>query len=192
MEGGTLVLPVFAFDDSGVDFSMIIYSTDDGENWMLSNGTSPKECSNPRITEWEGSLLILVDCEDGQRVYESRDMGTTWTGTIGTLPGVWTKSQPSPRDLSLHVDSLITATIEERKVMLYTQRGYALGEDKTAALYLWVTDNNRSFYVGPVAMEDDGNWELATTLLYSDGKLHLLERRSDYESSVMSLSRLTE
>ncbi|EKF28609.1 trans-sialidase, putative, partial [Trypanosoma cruzi marinkellei] len=108
MEGGTLVLPVFAFDDSGVDFSMIIYSTDDGENWMLSNGTSPKECSNPRITEWEGSLLILVDCEDGQRVYESCDMGTTWTGTIGTLPGVWTKSQPSPRDLSLHVDSLIT------------------------------------------------------------------------------------
>ncbi|EKF28176.1 trans-sialidase, putative, partial [Trypanosoma cruzi marinkellei] len=150
MEGGTLVFPVFAFydDDDSDALSMIIYSTDNGENWMLSNGTSPKECENPRITEWEGSLLMIADCEDGQRVYESRDMGTTWTGTIGTLPGVWTKSRSKGLlDLSLHVDALITATVAEKKVMLYTQRGYALGEDEIAALYLWVTDNNRSFYV---------------------------------------------
>ncbi|EKF28611.1 trans-sialidase, putative [Trypanosoma cruzi marinkellei] len=159
---------------------------------MLSNGTSPEGCSNPRITEWEGSLLMLVDCKDGQRVYESRDMGTTWTGTIGTLPGVWTKSKSIIWDVSLHVDSLITATIEERKVMLYSQRGHALREEKDAALYLWVTDNNHSFYVGPIVMDNDKDWELASTLLYSDGKLHLLQRRGDYESSVMSLSRLTE
>ncbi|KAF5225294.1 hypothetical protein ECC02_001471 [Trypanosoma cruzi] len=192
MEGGTLVFPVFAFDDND-DYSMIIYSTDSGANWMLSNGTSPAKCSNPRITEWGGSLLMIVDCEDGQRVYESRDMGTTWTGTIGTLPGVWTKSKSAViLDLSLHVDALITATIEEKKVMLYIQRGYASGEKRERALYLWVTDNNRSFYVGPVAMEDDVSWELASTLLYSDGNLHLLQRRGDYEGSVMSLSRLTE
>ncbi|EKF38044.1 trans-sialidase, putative [Trypanosoma cruzi marinkellei] len=172
---------------------MIIYSTDNGENWMLSNGTSPKECENPRITEWEGSLLMIADCEDGQRVYESRDMGTTWTGTIGTLPGVWTKSRSKGLlDLSLHVDALITATVAEKKVMLYTQRGYALGEDEIAALYLWVTDNNRSFYVGPVAMEDDGSWMLPSTLLYSDGKLHLLKQRDTNEGSSISLSRLTE
>ncbi|EKF28839.1 trans-sialidase, putative, partial [Trypanosoma cruzi marinkellei] len=116
MEGGTLVFPLFGYSDSDVDFSTIIYSTDDGQTWMLSNGTSPEGCSNPRITEWEGSLLMLVDCKDGQRVYESRDMGTTWTGTIGTLPGVWTKSKSIIWDVSLHVDSLITATIEERKV----------------------------------------------------------------------------
>ncbi|EKF28886.1 trans-sialidase, putative, partial [Trypanosoma cruzi marinkellei] len=109
MEGGTLVFPVFGYNGENVDFSTIIYSTDDGQTWMLSNGTSPKECSNPRITEWEGSLLMLVDCKDGQRVYESRDMGTTWTGTIGTLPGVWTKSKSIIWDVSLHVDSLITA-----------------------------------------------------------------------------------
>ncbi|EKF27967.1 trans-sialidase, putative, partial [Trypanosoma cruzi marinkellei] len=192
MEGGTLVFPVLAFDDDSDALSMIIYSTDNGENWMLSNGTSPKECENPRITEWEGSLLMIADCEDGQRVYESRDMGTTWTGTIGTLPGVWTKSQTSLLDLSLHVDALITATVAEKKVMLYIQRGYALGEDEIAALYLWVTDNNRSFYVGPVAMEDDGNWMLPSTLLYSDGKLHLLKQRDTNEGSSISLSRLTE
>ncbi|KAF5222505.1 hypothetical protein ECC02_004547 [Trypanosoma cruzi] len=191
MEGGTLVFPVVAFSDND-DYSMIIYSTDSGANWMLSNGTSPAKCSNSRVTEWEGSLLMIVDCEDGQRVYESRDMGTTWTGTIGRLPGVWTKSKSAAIwDLSLHVDALITAAIEEKKVMLYTQRGYASGGEAERALYLWVTDNNRSFYVGPVSMEDDVRWELASTLLYSDGNLHLLQRRGDYKSSVMSLSRLT-
>ncbi|KAF5225344.1 hypothetical protein ECC02_001522 [Trypanosoma cruzi] len=193
MEGGTLVFPVIAFDDDNDDYSMIVYSTDSGANWMLSNGTSPAKCFYPRVTEWEGSLLMIVDCEDGQRVYESRDMGTTWTGTIGTLPGVWTKSKSAVIfDLSLHVEALITATIEEKKVMLYTQKGYASGGEAERALYLWVTDNNRSFHVGPVAMEDDVNWQLASTLLYSDGNLHLLQRRGDYKSSVMSLSRLTE
>ncbi|PWV16414.1 putative trans-sialidase, Group II [Trypanosoma cruzi] len=193
MEGGTLVFPAFAFDVDDDDYSMIIYSTDSGANWMLSNGTSPAKCSRPRVTEWEGSLLMIVDCEDGQRVYESRDVGATWTGTIGTLPGVWTKSKSTAiLDLSFYVEALITASIEGRKVMLYIQRGYASGGEAERALYLWVTDNNRSFYVGPVAVEDDVSWELARTLLYSDGNLHLLQRRGDYESSVMSLSRLTE
>ncbi|EAN83217.1 trans-sialidase-like protein [Trypanosoma cruzi] len=194
MEGGTLVFPVFAFDKYNHDYSMIIYSTDDGANWMLSNGTSPAKCSNPRVTEWEGSLLMIVDCENGQRVYESRDMGTTWTEAIGTLPGVWTNSQLTViLDPSLHVEALIAATIEEKKVMLYTQRGYASEGEAERALYLWVTDNIRSFSVGPVAMEeDDVNWKIASSLLYSDGNLHLLQQRGDYKSSVMSLSRLTE
>ncbi|RNC59164.1 trans-sialidase [Trypanosoma cruzi] len=83
MEGGTLVFPVFAFDKYNHDYSMIIYSTDSGANWMLSNGTSPERCETPRVTEWEGSLLMIVDCENGQRVYGSRDMGTKWTEAIG-------------------------------------------------------------------------------------------------------------
>ncbi|RNF03667.1 trans-sialidase, partial [Trypanosoma cruzi] len=94
MEDGTLVFSLMARDKAGNIYSMIIYSTDDGANWMLSNGTSPAECLRPRVTEWEGSLLMIVDCENGQRVYESRDMGTTWTEAIGTLSGVWTKPQP--------------------------------------------------------------------------------------------------
>ncbi|EAN89836.1 putative trans-sialidase, Group II [Trypanosoma cruzi] len=193
MEGGTLVFPLMARNEAEDIYSMIIYSTDSGANWMLSNGTSPAKCSRPRVTEWEGSLLMIVDCEDGQRVYESRDVGATWTGTIGTLPGVWTKSKPTAiLDLSFYVEALITASIEGRKVMLYIQRGYASGGEAERALYLWVTDNNRSFYFGPVAVEEVEKWEFVSSLLYSDGNLHLLQRRGDYESSVMSLSRLTE
>ncbi|EKF39374.1 trans-sialidase, putative [Trypanosoma cruzi marinkellei] len=156
---------------------------------------SSASCFSPRITEWvQGNLLMVVGCEDGQRVYESRDMGRTWAEAVGALPGVWTGSQSGVRwDRSLHVDALITATIGKRKVMLYSQRRrYFSGTREATALYLWVTDNNRSFYVGPVTMEDEAGWMLPSTLLYSDGNLHLLQQRDTNEGSSMSLSRLTE
>ncbi|EAN90065.1 putative trans-sialidase, Group II [Trypanosoma cruzi] len=193
MEDGTLVFPLTAKSEAEDVCSMIIYSTDNGEKWMLSNGTSPERCGAPRITEWEGSLLMIVDCENGQRVYESRDMGTTWTEAIGTLPGVWAKLQPEvPQDVSLRVEALITATIEGRKVMLYIQRGYASREKRATALYLWVTDNNRSFSLGQVGMDNAANWEFTSSLLYSDGNLHLLQRRDTDKGSAISLSRMTE
>ncbi|RNC41692.1 trans-sialidase-like protein [Trypanosoma cruzi] len=193
MEDGALVFPVFAFDEENDGFSMIIYSTDNGANWMLSNGTSPAKCETPRVTEWKGSLLMIVDCENDQKVYESRDVGATWTEAIGTLPGVWTKSKSKVIvDRSFYVEALITATIEGRKVMLYTQRGYASGNETERALYLWVTDSIRSFCVGPVAVRDRKNWLFTSNLLYSDGNLHLLHQREKDEGSALSLSRLTE
>ncbi|RNC36146.1 trans-sialidase-like protein [Trypanosoma cruzi] len=192
MEDGTLVFPVMAKDEAENVCSMIIYSTNNGSTWALSEGMSPAKCRYPRMTEWEGSLLMIVDCENGQRVYESRDMGATWTEAIGTLPGVWVKSRSFIQDLSLRVEALITATIEGGKVMLYIQGGYASGESANP-LYLWVTDNNRSFYFGPVAVEEAAvRWEFASALLYSDGKLHLLQRRDNDKGRVISLSRLTE
>ncbi|ESS55613.1 trans-sialidase [Trypanosoma cruzi Dm28c] len=193
MEDGTLVFSLMAINEENeVDvYSMIIYSKDNGSTWSLSEGMSPAECLNPRITEWEGSLLMIADCGNEQRVYESRDMGTTWTEAIGTLPGVWVNARSSFRDLNLHVDALIAATIEGRKVMLYTQRGYAWWGNANP-LYLWVTDNNRSFYIGPVGMGNAGKKEVASTLLYSDGNLHLLQRRDNNKGGVISLSRLTE
>ncbi|RNC53568.1 trans-sialidase-like protein, partial [Trypanosoma cruzi] len=195
MEDGTIVFSLMAMNEENGDvYSMIIYSTDSGSTWVFPEGMSPAKCPNPRITEWKGSLLMIVDSENGQRVYESRDMGTAWTEAIGTLPGVWVNARSGvPQKESLHVDALITATIEGRKVMLYTQRGHALGEtERATALYLWVTDNNRSFSVGPVGMYNAGKEEVASTLLYSDGKLHLLQRRVSGEGRVISLSRLTE
>ncbi|PWU83739.1 putative trans-sialidase, Group II [Trypanosoma cruzi] len=192
MEDGAIVFSLMAESGNGDRHSLIIYSTDNGSTWSLSEGVSPANCTDPRITEWEGSLLMIVDCKDGQRVYESRDMGTTWTEAIGKLSGVWAKPRSVFWDVSLHVGALITATIGGREVMLYTQRGYASGEKRATALYLWVTDSNRSFSVGPVAVEDNMNWKLASSLLYSDGSLHLLQQRESAEHSAISLSRLTE
>ncbi|RNC36287.1 trans-sialidase-like protein [Trypanosoma cruzi] len=192
MEDGTLVFPVMAKSGNGGYCSMIIYSKDNGSTWSLSKGISPANCTDPRITEWDGSLLMIVNCKSSQRVYESRDMGTTWTEAIGTLPGVWVNSRLYFWDLSLRVEALITATIEGRKVMLYTQRGDFSGEKRERALYLWVTDNNRSFYFGPVGMDTSVEEEFASALLYSDGNLHLLQQRDNGEDSALSLSRLTD
>ncbi|EKF27207.1 trans-sialidase, putative [Trypanosoma cruzi marinkellei] len=154
---------------------------------------SPAKCRNTRVTEWEGSLLMIVDCEDGQRVYESRDMGTTWTETIETLSGVWgdARSGASQKE-SLRVDALITTTIEKRRVMLYTRRGHASGKKRATALYLWDTDDNRTFSAGPVAVDNAANWMLASIVLHSDDNLQLLQRRGNCEGCAMSVSRLTE
>ncbi|RNE95626.1 trans-sialidase [Trypanosoma cruzi] len=76
-------------------------------------------------------------------------MGATWTEAIGTLSGVWVNARSGvSQKESLHVDALITATIEGRKVMLCTQRGHASGEKRATALCLWVTDNKRTFLLG--------------------------------------------
>ncbi|EKF99562.1 trans-sialidase, putative, partial [Trypanosoma cruzi] len=76
--------------------------------------------------------------------------------------------------------------------MLCTQRGHASGKKGATALCLWVTDSNRTLPVGPVAMDKSANSMLTSTLLYSDGNLHLLQRRGNGEGRVISLSRLKE
>ncbi|PBJ76161.1 trans-sialidase [Trypanosoma cruzi cruzi] len=191
MQNGTLVFPLVA-KGKNYPFSMITYSTDNGNNWVFPESISPVGCLDPRITEWERSLLMIVQCIDGQRVYESRDMGTTWTKAVRTLSGVWVISQTGVRPYEIfRVGAIITATIEGRKVMLYIQRGYISGEKEATALYLWVTDNNRTFSVGPLFVENAVSQTLVNSLLYSDGNLHLLQQR-DNKGSAISLSRLTD
>ncbi|PWV14140.1 putative trans-sialidase, Group II [Trypanosoma cruzi] len=192
LQNGTLVFPLMV-NGENYPFSSIIYSTDNGSTWVFPESISPVKCLDPRITEWEtGQILMIVHCVDAQSVFESRDMGTTWTEAIGTLSGVWVKSKSSFRDLSLRVDALITATIEGRKVMLYTQRGYTSRKNKANALYLWVTDNNRTFHVGPLFLEDNVNETLANALLYSDGALHLSRESIVGTRWGISLARLTK
>ncbi|KAF5223791.1 hypothetical protein ECC02_003246 [Trypanosoma cruzi] len=193
MQNDTLVFPLVA-NGENYPFSSITYSTDNGNTWVFPESVSPVGCTDPRITEWEtGQILMIVQCMDAQSVFESRDMGKTWTEAVGKLSGVWIRPQAGARLYKIfRVGALITATIEGRKVMLYTQRGYTSGEKEANALYIWVTDNNRTFYVGPVGMEDNVNKTLANALLYSDGALHLLKERANEKDEAISLARLTE
>ncbi|RNF13358.1 putative trans-sialidase [Trypanosoma cruzi] len=131
MEDGTIVFTLRARNGENRSFSRITYSTDNGDTWVFPEGISPAKCFNPRITEWEGSLLMIVDCENGQSLFDSRDMGATWTKAIGTLSGVWAKSQLGVfREDNLPVEAPITANIEGVKVMLYTWKRYFSGEKK--------------------------------------------------------------
>ncbi|RNC33963.1 putative trans-sialidase [Trypanosoma cruzi] len=91
---------------------------------------------------------------------------------------MWMPSSPRP--------------LRKGKVMLYTQRGHASVENKANPLYVWVTDNNRTFYVRPVVTDNAADWMLASTLLHSDGDLYLLQRRGNGEGRAILLSRLTE
>ncbi|RNC44288.1 trans-sialidase [Trypanosoma cruzi] len=54
MEDGTLVFSLMAVDEAEDVYSAIIYSTDNGSAWALSEDISRAECLNPRVTEWEG------------------------------------------------------------------------------------------------------------------------------------------
>nr|AAD10619.1 surface glycoprotein [Trypanosoma cruzi] len=194
MGNGTLVFPLTAKDESNKVFSLITYSTDDGQKWEIPGGVSSVACRSPRVTEWEeGTLLMVTYCEDGRKVFESRDMGKTWTEAFGTLPGVWLKSGPELPEVSLRVDALITATIEGRKVMLYTQKvRHFLEVDEPNALHLWVTDNNRTFHLGPFSVDSAENMTFANTLFYSDDGLYLSQQRGIQTSTAVSLARLTE
>ncbi|RNC33866.1 trans-sialidase [Trypanosoma cruzi] len=137
---------------------------------------------------------MVALCGSGRKVFESRDMGKTWTKAIGTLLGVWAKSKSgAPLEEGLRVGALITATIEGREVMLYTQKvRHSMEASEPNALYLWVTDNNRTFHVGPLFLEDNVNETIANAMLYSDGALHLLQERANEKGSAISLARLTE
>ncbi|RNC46436.1 putative trans-sialidase [Trypanosoma cruzi] len=134
---------------------------------------------------------MIVDCENGQSLFDSHDMGAMRTEAIGTLPGVWTKSKLGVfREGNLPMEAPITANIEGVKVMLYTWKRCFSGEKKENVFHLWVMDHNRTFSVGPLAM--DNNLELFHALLYSDGALHILQDGIIKASNTISLVLLTE
>ncbi|ESS60844.1 trans-sialidase [Trypanosoma cruzi Dm28c] len=104
MQNGTLVFPLTASKKNYHPFSMMAYSTDSGNNRVFPQGMSSAECVNHRITEWEtGQILMVTDCKDGQMVYESRDMGTTWTEAVRTLSGVWVTHDQEALGTELYV-----------------------------------------------------------------------------------------
>ncbi|EAN98115.1 putative trans-sialidase, Group II [Trypanosoma cruzi] len=194
LENGTLVFSLSGTNEQHGHSNRIIYSTDDGANWVFPAGTPPAECVGISITEWEnGQILMVTGCTIGRKVYESRDMGTTWTEAVGTLPGVWVNARSGTRwAIDLSVGSLITATIEEVKVMLYTHKRYRTLEKKEKALYLWITDNSRSFYLGPIYVESLLSETVSNTLLHSDGALYITRLTYTRAGRVISLARLTE
>ncbi|RNE97396.1 group II trans-sialidase superfamily [Trypanosoma rangeli] len=193
MEDGTLVFPVTARDALADTVSMIIYSKDDGKNWLLPQGMLPAGCIAPLIVEWEqGQLLMVAQCKFGPNVFESRDMGETWTEAGWTLTGVQPRFSSDFLQLDWSVTSFTTATIAGKKVMLYTQEEVPPGERVAKALYLWVADNNRTFHVGPISVDTAEKWTSANTLLHSKDALHLLQERVSTTTTGLFLAPLTK
>ncbi|RNE95361.1 group II trans-sialidase superfamily [Trypanosoma rangeli] len=196
MEDGTFVFPVTARrtgDDEAV--SMIIYSKDDGKNWLLPLGMLPIGCTDPLIVEWEqGQLVMVAKCNSFLRVFESRDMGAMWREAVRTLTRVHPRLLPDSLQTAERVGSLTTATIAGKKVMLYTQEEILPeGTLQATALHLWVTDNNHTFHVGPISMGTaEKKCTPGNTLLHSKDALHLLQERGNDRESSVSLASLTD
>ncbi|RNC49535.1 putative trans-sialidase [Trypanosoma cruzi] len=190
LERGWLVFPLTAFKGEGKTV-FIIYSKNDGRSWDVATGTPPGSCFGPLIAEWEEKILMIIECADGRKVFQSSDVGDTWTEVPGVLSRLWT-SEPNPRGLNFALGDLITLNSGIRSVMLYTQKGFPQGEDKANALYLWVTDNNRTCPVGPISMDDDRERTVANRLQHSNNMLYLLHEKRDQITGGIFLSPLKE
>ncbi|KAF5217420.1 hypothetical protein ECC02_009721 [Trypanosoma cruzi] len=165
MKDGALVLPVEGTKD-GKAVSLIIYSSAT-ESGKLSKGMSADGCSDPSVVEREkGKLMMMTACDDGRRrVYESGDKGESWTEAFETLSRVWFNNQKGNEKRVR--SGFITATIENRNVMLVTLPVYAKEkqkENKKGELHLWLTDNTHIVDIGPVSGKDED--VTASSLLY--------------------------
>ncbi|PWU87180.1 putative trans-sialidase, Group V [Trypanosoma cruzi] len=202
----TLVFPVEGTTKKAKDaeeeektVSLIIYSTDT-TNWTLSKGMSDDGCSDPSVVEWgekDKKLIMMTACDEGRRrVYESGDMGDSWTEALGTLSRVWGNKQGE--ELKAVRSGFITATIDgddKRNVMLVTLPVYPEkdGKKEKGELHLWLTDNTHIVDIGPVSDDDAA----ASSLLYKSGKdgdnekeeklIALYEKKDDGDEASHSL-----
>ncbi|ESS60596.1 trans-sialidase [Trypanosoma cruzi Dm28c] len=153
-------------------------------------------CGVPSVVEWKDKLMMMTACDDGRRrVYESGDMGESWTEALGTLSRVW--GNKKGETVEIVGSGFITATIEDRDVMLvtlpvYTKKGE--GNEEKSELHLWLTDNTHIVDIGSVSGDDDA---AASSLLYKSGNnneeelIALYEKRKgDGESSHSMVSVL--
>ncbi|PBJ71372.1 trans-sialidase [Trypanosoma cruzi cruzi] len=178
MKGDKLVFPVEGTKKGDVQndekaVSLLIYSSDNAASWKLSKEAPGGGCSDPSVVEWKDEKLIMMTaCDDGRRrVYESGDMGESWTEALGTLSRVWFNKQGE--EAKGIRSGFITATIgdEKRNVMLVTLPVYSEETDKgdngKGKLHLWLTDNTHIVDIGPVSDDDDA---AASSLLYKSAK----------------------
>ncbi|ESS54896.1 trans-sialidase [Trypanosoma cruzi Dm28c] len=132
-------------------------------------------CSDPSVVEWEKEdkkLIMMTACDDGRRrVYESSDMGDSWTEALGTLSRVWCNKKGE--EAKAVRSGFITATIDgdedNRNVMLITLPVYHEKDEskkEKGELHLWLTDNTHIVDIGPVSGDDAA----ASSLLYKSGK----------------------
>ncbi|EKG00938.1 trans-sialidase, putative, partial [Trypanosoma cruzi] len=169
MEDGTLVFPLEATKkEEEKTVSLIIYSKDTN-TWKLSKGIPDGGCSDPSVVEWkkeDKKLIMMTACDDGRRrVYESGDMEESWTEALGTLSRVWGDKQGEGAKAVR--SGFITATIENRDVMLVTLPVYSKGKEK-GKLRLWLTDNTHIVDIGSVSGKDED--VAASSLLYRSGE----------------------
>ncbi|EAN89453.1 putative trans-sialidase, Group V [Trypanosoma cruzi] len=168
IKGNTLLLPLEGTKkEDGKAVSLIMYSSDTA-GWTVSREMSAGGCGDPSVVEREKDkkLMMMTACDDGRRRVYEFTLTESWTEALGTLSRVWSNKKGAKGVRS----GFITATIENRDVMLVTLPVYAnteREENGKGVLHLWLTDNTHIVDIGPVSGEDDA---AASSLLYRSGK----------------------
>ncbi|KAF8298321.1 putative trans-sialidase, Group VI [Trypanosoma cruzi] len=173
MHDDTLVFPVEGTKENKEGekaVSLLIYALkDNAASWKLSKEAPDGGCSDISIVEWKDKkLMMMTACDDGRRrVYESGDMGESWTEALGTLSRVWGNKKGAEEKAVR--SGFITAKIDgddNRNVMLVTLPVYSEEDGKKETgkgkLHLWLTDNTHIVDIGPVSDDDAA----ASSLLY--------------------------
>ncbi|EKF25982.1 trans-sialidase, putative, partial [Trypanosoma cruzi marinkellei] len=121
----------------------------------MSKEISADGCGDPSVVEWKYTkLMMMTACGDGRRrVYESGDVGESWTEALGTHSRVW--GNPKAR-MKRVASGLTAANIEDRDVMLVTLPVYSKPpkgreDNEQGIIRLWLTDNTHVVDIGPVS-----------------------------------------
>ncbi|RNF00749.1 trans-sialidase [Trypanosoma conorhini] len=138
----------------------------------------------------------MAPCEGGSyEVYPSSGAGAAWYPRGEPITRVWGTSLNRQGGDGVQ-SGLITAEIENKKVMLLTTPVYSgdTGKEK-GELHLWLTDSARVHDVGPVSREADD--AAASSLLYKGGAsgelLLLYEKKENGDTyGLVSLSLSTQ
>ncbi|PBJ77474.1 trans-sialidase [Trypanosoma cruzi cruzi] len=167
--------------------SLLIYSSEDTtEIWKLSKEIPEGGCSDPSIVEWgKDKLIMMTACDGGRRrVYESGDMGESWTEALGTLSRVWGNKQGEGAKgvRSGFITARIDGDEDKRNVMLVVLPVYSKKDSNKETdngkgkLHLWLTDNTHIVDIGPVSDDDDA---AASSLLYKSARSGDNERKEE-------------
>nr|CDI70087.1 TS3 protein [Trypanosoma congolense] len=182
---GTIVLPVQVLNTNRSVMAMIIYSTDEGESWQFSKSATPVGTTESSIVWWDDKLLLNGRTNNDlgyRKVYESSDLGTTWTEVVGTISRVIGNSPG--RNQPGSSGSSIAITLEGMRVMLITQPKNIKGSWHRDRLQLWLTDGNRVWLVGQIS-EGDDNGPYSSLLYTSNGTLYCLYEQD--KAAVLSI-----
>ncbi|RNE97561.1 putative trans-sialidase [Trypanosoma rangeli] len=185
LRDGTIVFPLVAVKTNDKkEVCTIISSNDDGHTWNFPVKGFVEDCSDPNLFEWEGKLLMVAThATYRKKVHASSDVGETWTELGGMHSNVLSeavKAAPSGGRVDI-----LTASIEGRKVVLFTLHDQFDGMRKTNALHLYMTDMARFYPVGPISA--DGAVKTSGSLLYVNGELFALhEQQADKGAVVLT------
>ncbi|RNC52665.1 trans-sialidase, partial [Trypanosoma cruzi] len=171
-KGDTLLFPLEGTKEGWEAVSLIMYSSDTA-GWVVSREMSADGCGDPSVVEWKDKLMMMTACDDGRRRVYEFTLTESWTEALGTLSRVWgNKHKGNKKGVG---NGFITATIEDRDVMLVTLPVYSKkGENgkenvEKGRLHLWLTDNTHIVYIGPVSGKEQD--VAASSLLYKSGKI---------------------